>query len=182
MYVSRVIRDIIDDMLWYLPDNLIQIRIFNEVFPRVMGFMSKIFMQWYVWLLILAHLFQKKICWSEAPQSKNTILCIELFWIFSSIFPLIISTYYICRYFMSLYLFFCFKVSIMQELFWDIVRKLRNRTKTRSWIIWSPLTKQCDQFTTWNPFEHRRTSTTFSSNSISDGHSKFSLAGLWQKS
>ena len=64
----------------------------------------------------------------------------------------------------------------------DIVRKLRNRTKTRSWIIWSPLTKQCDQFTTWNPFEHRRTSTTFSSNSISDGHSKFSLAGLWQKS
>ena len=45
MYVSRVIRDIIDDMLWYLPDNLIQIRIFNEVFPRVMGFMSKIFMQ-----------------------------------------------------------------------------------------------------------------------------------------
>ena len=45
MYVSRVIRDIIDDMLWYLPDNLIQIRIFNEVFPRVMGFMSKIFTQ-----------------------------------------------------------------------------------------------------------------------------------------
>ena len=129
-----------------------------------------------------SHIFFKKrlLKWSPT-ESKNTIICIELFWIFSSILPLIIGTY-VDRYFMSLYLFFCFKASIMQELFWDIERKLRNRTKTRSWIIWSPLTKQCDQFTTWNPFEHRRSSTTLSSNSISDGHSKFSLAGLWQKS
>ena len=40
---------------------------------------------------------------------------------------------------------------------------------------YDPLTKQCDQFTTWNPFENCSTSSTFSSNSILDGHSKFSL-------